>query len=352
MGWAGALEGIFEMFAKDFKARGLNLYQNFRSLPRLRRMQNAMVKVMDPQAAVPDNELTGDEGVIEVLGFEDSQEEAEALADAILSWIDDEGVPMSEIAVLVSRQPELYAAQLMNELGDRGIPFRNEQELQDLSVEPASRMIVDFLTVVISEHAPDAFSRLMGNLLLTGLDEDATHELRARWYRFLDETRERVKSGTVETADVGELQNLANEFLELLGQSLIRGLAPEYEHGGRLDEVIGQTYQRISQLMQANNDVIEALSRFSEDRAVRIMTIHKSKGLEFDSVIVLGVEKQTFWGKAEEERSAFFVGISRAKQRLVLTVADRRERPEGYRRRWDENRTPHKEFVGYATEVL
>jgi superfamily I DNA/RNA helicase len=161
-----------------------------------------------------------------------------------------------------------------------------------------------------------------------------------------------VKSNRLETSDVGELQNSANEFLELVGQDLLRGLAPEYEHGGRLDEVIAETYQRISHLMKAENDVVRALSRFSEDNAVRIMTIHKSKGLEFDTVVLLGVETETFWGKAEEERSAFFVGISRAKRRLVLTVANHRERPRGYHRWWDEDRTPHEEFLGYATEVM
>lgn len=284
--------------------------------------------------------------------FENSQEEAAALADTIESWIHNEAVPISEIAVLVSRQPELYAGELMNKLASRGVPVRNEQELQDISVEPASRVIVDFLTVVICEHAPDAFGRLMSSLLLTGFDEDATQDLRARWYRFLDDKRALVKSGGIQSLDIGELQRLANEFLELLGQDLLRGLAPEYELGSRLDEVIAQTYQRISQLVQADDDLVRALSRFSEDRAVRVMTIHKSKGLEFDTVVVLGVETETFWGKADDERSAFFVGISRAKRRLVLTVADHRERPVGYGRRWDRDRTPHEEFLGYATHVM
>ena len=40
MGWAGALEGIFQTFADAFDALPSNLYQNFRSAPRLRRMQN------------------------------------------------------------------------------------------------------------------------------------------------------------------------------------------------------------------------------------------------------------------------------------------------------------------------
>src|SRR5438445_390462 len=70
MGWAGALEGIFETFASDFNARPLNLYQNFRSKPRLRRMQNAMVRVMDPPAAVDDAELAGGAGEIRVCKFD------------------------------------------------------------------------------------------------------------------------------------------------------------------------------------------------------------------------------------------------------------------------------------------
>ena len=351
MGWAGALEGIFETFAEDFKARGLNLYQNFRSQPRLRRMQNAMVKVMDPQAAVPDDELAGEGGSIEILEYKGSQEEAEELAEMIQEWIDQDGLPPSEIAVLVSKQPELYTARLMAELSIRSVPFRNEQELQELSVEPAARLIVDFLTVVISDRAPDAFSRLMNILLATGLDEDATHELRARWYRFLDNARERVRQAAVNASDAHALRQLADEFLELLGWNSLAGLAAEYEHGKRLQEVISQTYERIAQLLEIDDDPVSALSRFSEDSAVRIMTIHKSKGLEFDTVIALGIERETFWGNADDERSAFFVGISRAKRRLMLTVAKRRERPEGYQRRWDEERIPHEEFLSYATET-
>ncbi len=78
------------------------------------------------------------------------------------------------------------------------------------------------------------------------------------------------------------------------------------------------------------------------------MTIHKSKGLEFDTVVILGVEEQTFWGKEVEERSAFFVGISRAKRRLWLTAVEYRETPNGFSGRWNEERSPHQEFLSYA----
>ncbi|MDQ3222600.1 MAG: hypothetical protein M3Q75_03875 [Gemmatimonadota bacterium] len=46
-------DGILQIFAADFTAQPLTLYQNFRSAPVLRRMQNRMVQVMDPAAAVP-----------------------------------------------------------------------------------------------------------------------------------------------------------------------------------------------------------------------------------------------------------------------------------------------------------
>lgn len=349
MGWAGALEGVFQTFAHDFNANSLNLYQNFRSQLRLRRMQNAMVKMMDPKAAVPDVELEGNGGSVGILEFQDSQDEANALADMIQEWIDDEGLPASEIAVLLSRQPDLYADRLMAELASRNVPFRNEQNLQDLSVEPVARLIVDFLSVVTGERQPDAYGRLMDVLLATGLYEDAAYELRARWHRFIDSSRDRVRQGNVDAASADALCKLANEFIVLLGRDAVAALSADYEQGSRLEEVIAQTFNRIVELFELDTDAARALSRFSDDSAVRILTIHKSKGLEFDSVVVLGVEVQTFWGDRLEQRSAFFVGISRAKRRLYLTVTERREKPKGFNRRWDSVRSRHDEFLGYAT---
>jgi superfamily I DNA/RNA helicase len=120
MGWAGALEGIFETYAADFDAKPLNLYQNFRSAPRLRRVQNAMVRVMDPPAALDDTELPGDDGEIEILDFKDATEAASYLADAISGWIENEAIEPSEIAVLVSKQQSLYCQELRAALRERG----------------------------------------------------------------------------------------------------------------------------------------------------------------------------------------------------------------------------------------
>jgi superfamily I DNA/RNA helicase len=339
---------VFQQFAKDFGAKPLNLYQNFRAQPLLRRMQNAMVRVMDPAAAVPDDELKGAGGSIEIVPSANDREEAEVVVDRIEHWI-GAGTPLSEIAVLVPRQPELYTQQLALELSRRGVPFRNEQALQDLATEPVALLIVDFLRVVMGEREFDAYGRLMDVLLSTGIDEDQAYSLRSGWHRFLESSRNQMASQEAEaTRSAQALIELSNQFLSMVGKGLLSGLSADYEQGSRLLDVISQTYERISELLLQNPEPINALSRFSAENTVRIMTIHKSKGLEFDSVVMMGVERTTYWGKIEDERSVFFVGISRAKKRLVLTVVGQRGRPENFSGRWDVQRLPHEEFLGYA----
>jgi superfamily I DNA/RNA helicase len=79
--------------------------------------------------------------------------------------------------------------------------------------------------------------------------------------------------------------------------------------------------------------------------AVRPMTVHKAKGLEFD-VVVPAVEREMFWGDAQ--RQEHFVAVSRARKLLCLTVCEQRPRPLDAGWRWDVERTPQEEFLGYA----
>ncbi len=61
------------------------------------------------------------------------------------------------------------------------------------------------------------------------------------------------------------------------------------------------------------------------------MTLHASKGLEFDSVILMGLDEDILPHKRlgediQEERRLFYVGLTRARKNLVLTRCKQRQR--------------------------
>jgi DNA helicase-2/ATP-dependent DNA helicase PcrA len=72
-----------------------------------------------------------------------------------------------------------------------------------------------------------------------------------------------------------------------------------------------------------------------DNNAVKLMTVHASKGLEFDYVFIAGMEEDLFphqrmnqeqisQNQAEEERRLFYVAITRARKKLFLSYAQLR----------------------------
>ena len=350
MRWAGALDGIMQTFAAEFAAQPLTLYQNFRSAPVLRRMQNRMVQMMDPAAAVPTAALAGDEGRIEVLSFANAQGEAGVIADRIEAWL-DEGVPPSEIAVLVRQQPHLVCERLIAELTARGIASRNEQVRQDLTAEPAAAVILNLIRVLADDRRSAAYEHLMRLITRTSLTEEMELRSTRAVTRFLTAKREQFRDGTDPRSSSKEWKTVVTEFLQLVTMSVLHALSPEYQRGKRLDQIIEQTIDAFQEELDKDGDPLAALMRLSEDDAVRILNIHKCKGLEFEKVVVFGVEEQLFWGnRVDDQRAEFFVAISRAKHELILTWAQSRPRPAAASGRWDVWRQAKQEFLDYAVE--
>ncbi|HTC24457.1 MAG TPA: exonuclease domain-containing protein, partial [Gemmatimonadales bacterium] len=102
--------------------------------------------------------------------------------------------------------------------------------------------------------------------------------------------------------------------------------------GSSLDERIDRLLERVA---LSTSDGVEV-----DPARVSLLTLHSTKGLEFSRVYIAGVEDTQFvgWnvleqerqGEIEEARRLLYVGMTRAKDRLVLTRAERREgRPTG-----------------------
>ena len=335
----------------DFAAAPLNMYRNFRSKPRLLRLQNEIIRKLDPSSAMPDEHISGDEGEVFALRFDDSRQEADYLAGLIAGWIKNEQLPPTEIAVLIRNQLDLYADHLMAALEARGIPFRNEQQMQDITVEPAARLIVDYLSCLYGQREPKAWIRLM-NQLIPFADEEIQSNARKDLDRLVKQQRKEIVIAELVDAPFSGWWKFVQAFLKQVSIEAVVSLSPDYESHDRLKEVVRDTKAKIEDLLKLEPDLPKALERFSDDHAVRILTIHKSKGLEFDSVIIMAVEKEIFFGDQDENRCAYFVGVSRAKKRLVLTHANQRERPAGHSKRWDVQRTAQHEYFEYATPFV
>lgn len=349
MAWAGALDGVLQTFADDFTAAPMPLYQNFRSLPRLRRMQNRMIAQMDPDAASDEESLAGEEGVIEVLAFDTDADEADHLADKIQELL-NKGVDPTEIAVLVRQQPHLVAAKLGEALTERGIPFRNDNASQDLAAEPAAALIFNFLRVVAGERQAAAYNELMRVAARSDASEEEALRFDRQLKRLIQDARKSLRASPVQGADPTFWRGWVEKLNDLVSRPVLIALSPGYQQGSRLKDVIDKALSAFEESLSLDGDAAAAVKRLSETDAIRVLTVHKCKGLEFEHVIVLGVERELFWGNPQASISEFFVAVSRAKTHMILTRTDYRERPDGHTGRWDPYRTAHQEFLGFAVE--
>jgi superfamily I DNA/RNA helicase len=140
----------------------------------------------------------------------------------------------------------------------------------------------------------------------------------------IEKYRVHVRSADFEGVSDQFLRSMTSDFRKVTGEVALRSLLPDYVQGNRLDQLLQDLRARLAVSLDSGLPVGEALGRFGEDNAVRIMSVHKSKGLEFHTVVGIGIENQSFFNSADVERSVFFVMISRAKERLFLTCCKQR----------------------------
>jgi DNA helicase II / ATP-dependent DNA helicase PcrA len=136
---------------------------------------------------------------------------------------------------------------------------------------------------------------------------------------------DKTPEGLSRYENVQELLNGIKEFVET-GRSITpRGDEDFYDTG---------EIRTLEMFMQDISLLTDADDENKDGDTVSLMTLHMAKGLEFPAVYVVGLEENLFPSQLsvnsrediEEERRLFYVGITRAQQKLTLSYANSRYR--------------------------
>ncbi|EOA3011331.1 UvrD-helicase domain-containing protein [Enterococcus faecalis] len=329
MVWAGARETVFRDFQKDFSASKIDLMMNHRSAPRLVELQKMMYEVLseDPVNINTSGRWQEEDGEIELLLTDNDIEEAEYIAKNISRQIQN-GIEPRDICILVKHTPNNYVGKIIEKLQEYEIRARIEIEYQDLLKEFITKLIISFIKLSINRQSPDEREYVMSTIMtLKGIGE-STFETRYNTEQrnlssTLDEVCERLKSVDSRV----DLKNIFSNILSYFDVQKLKTMNPTYTQGlffdrlvERIEELLWNEYEQVS-----NWD--KAIENFVGENSVSIMTIHKSKGLEYEAIYFVGLEDGAFWNfrnQPEEDRRAFFVAISRAKEFLTFSFCKHR----------------------------
>ncbi|HEL1772460.1 TPA: ATP-dependent helicase [Streptococcus suis] len=326
MRWAGANPDIFPDYIRDFNSNKYQLLINHRSVPKLVEFQKEVHQILNSNhsSIQTNNYPEFQEGEITLFEFENESLEAESIADDIKSKIQG-GTRPSEICILAKQKIDDYSSKLIAILSSKGIKARIENEYQELLKDPTCNLLLDLISCSQGKRDPliwENISNFYGNI--NGIDEFTDELLLAKSYKEIDNIVSDITyliSNFIPNEE--SMLKLIDCIIEKIDEKRIISNFSTYNGKSDLDIIVKNfsklLYKEYSQLQ---GEWIKVVSNFKGENSIPIMTIHKSKGLEYEAVYFLGLEDSAFWSfnkQPEEDKSAFFVALSRAKSYLIFT---------------------------------
>lgn len=329
MVWAGAMTEIFDVYENDFQATRHHLVRNYRSAPELVRMQHVIAQAIEAETPPAEAMKADSVGSCNLLEFSNSDEEAEYLADLIETGIRAEGKNLRDFCILVRQRTGEMIEKFKHALMGRGIRLRDESQLQDLLVEPVVKFLLAVLRLATRPRDAEAWEFLTSEIsFLLGLDEsDDSVKIEQEAGGLLQHARGALK-------DKKAISNLPSELVEMLGDATFKSSYRQYSGGSYFKDTIDRLSEVLQAALGTTGNAKEAVDDVIGVDVVPAMTIHKSKGLEFNTVIFLGLEDSQWWAFAkqpDEERRGFFVAFSRAAEHVFFTFSDVRDERWGRR---------------------
>ncbi len=330
MTWAGAMSDAFDRFANDFTAQKTWLLRNYRSTPELVRIQHFIAQAVESdtipvQAARPSDSASS----CTILEFSNPDDEAKYLSNLILEGLASKQLNPRSFCILARQRTASIVAPLQVSLSAKGIRLRDESVLQDVIAEPFTGLVLALLRLATRKRDPEAWEYLQSELgRLHGASSLALDS------RSSKEAERLLKWGRNAVAGSRfSLKEMPNQILAQIGEELVRGYYRQYSSGTYLKDLVSRLGGLL--LPTSHLSFAEAVDQFIGADAIPAMTVHKSKGLEFDTVIFMGLEDSQLWNfanQSEEEIRGFFVAFSRAIHRVIFTFSDVRDGKYGLER--------------------
>jgi len=356
-GWRGAnIRNIME-FDQDFSgAVTFKLEENYRSREPILKVANALIEHNRSRLGkqLISSRGTGDE--VTILNSNDENEEARKIAQKIAKLLES-GVNAKDIAVLyrvnvLSRSIEegLNRAGIAYKLVG-GLRFYDRAEIKDL---------ISYLRVITNFHDDFSFKRIankpkrgLGKASIDKL-ELAAHANETSIFEYLknvplEELEALVKKKNSKTlkdfiADIEHIAKVAEEstyeFIDVLEDTfhlkdIYKGMQDEDERVLNMDEFYGLFRDFVKNSPESSLDeflnelTLQSEQDQVEGESIYMMSIHASKGLEFDHVFIIGLEEGFLplvgdGSDLEEERRLGYVSFTRAKESLNLSHAGSR----------------------------
>ena len=348
-------------FERDFpETRTIPLEQNYRSTNAILEAANAVIANNSERKEKRLWSELGDGDPVRVIEVEDEQAEARYVAAQIAGLV-EEGYSGSEIAIFyrMNAQSRVLEQTLrLHQIGYQVIGGPRFYERAEVKDATAYLQVLDNPADAVSlMRIANRPKRGIGDTTISRLVTYAeNHGLTL--FDALDRPTE-AGLGTAAVKAVTGLKNLLDslrsaaqelEVPELLQTVLERsGTLDAYEAErtiearGRIENLeafVDGARQYVQEAEEPTlSGFLQEISLYSDQDAldgeeqsnVTLMTIHNAKGLEFRAVFVVGVEEEIFPSArsieeqgVEEERRLFYVGLTRAEEKLTLTHASSR----------------------------
>ncbi|WP_163781225.1 UvrD-helicase domain-containing protein [Myxococcus vastator] len=331
MAWAGARPDSFRKFESDFRANRIPLLFNFRSSEGLVRIQHVVAQALDsgtiPAIAKAESKVDGD--VAQVWKCPSEVVEAEQIANWLKQDLSQRNTTARDYAILVRQTADRFEDQFQESFSSIGLRVRNESRslgrttLQDLLVEELTTIGISLLRLGNKRKDPKAWEIASTAILrIRGVDVDDDADCdraEKRLIEFLQTLRAVMR---INPPDEAVAQDLVGRILEFLSPAALARTYLEYSTGESLAIAVEAFRIHLSDCAVGAADWSVCLDRFEGVGEIPLMTVHKSKGLEYDTVFFVGLDDKMWWSHSAgnpEGIATFFVALSRARQRAIFT---------------------------------